>query len=75
MRDQGYPALSSSILVVINVSRNANEPVFARTNYDLSLDENISSGTSVETVVATDADNVSVLEDSLHFYLYWNPFN
>ncbi|XP_037635771.1 protocadherin alpha-8-like [Sebastes umbrosus] len=55
--DGGTPPKSGTSQIIINVlDNNDNTPVFTKTLYKTSLTENVSLGTSVITVTATDAD-------------------
>ena len=56
VRDQGIPYKSVSTTVLVNVQRNFEEPRFGESRYRPSVPESASIGTSIEQVVATDAD-------------------
>uniref|UniRef100_H0XDR7 Protocadherin Fat 2 n=1 Tax=Otolemur garnettii TaxID=30611 RepID=H0XDR7_OTOGA len=51
------PGLSSTTVVIDIVDCNNHAPIFNRSSYDGTLDENIPPGTSVLTVAATDRDH------------------
>ncbi|XP_003464523.3 protocadherin Fat 2 isoform X2 [Cavia porcellus] len=50
------PGLASAVVIVDIVDCNNHAPIFNRSSYDGTLDENIPPGTSVLTVTATDQD-------------------
>ena len=55
--DGGVPALSTSLLVIVNVDdANDNRPVFDRPEYDVTLPETSQVGTEVAVLLAVDAD-------------------
>uniref|UniRef100_A0A8C9VBP1 Protocadherin-16 n=1 Tax=Scleropages formosus TaxID=113540 RepID=A0A8C9VBP1_SCLFO len=59
-RDAGRPPLSSTAVVNIKLQDiNDNEPVFAKSFYEVSIKENTPAGTCFLTVTATDADSGS----------------
>ncbi|XP_057184470.1 protocadherin gamma-A11-like [Triplophysa rosa] len=69
--DEGVPSLSSSIILCLQISDvNDNAPVFEKSSYETSVQENNTPGLSIFTVSASDADfnqnaRVSyILEDS-----------
>ncbi|TRY83841.1 hypothetical protein DNTS_031979 [Danionella cerebrum] len=69
--DEGVPSLSSSVTLSLQISDvNDNAPVFDRSSYEASVQENNTPGLSIFTIQATDADfnqnaRVSyILEDS-----------
>ena len=60
-RDNGQPQLSASVEVVVSVlNENDEAPVFTQTLYTGSLSDDAAEDTSILTVLATDADSVSV---------------
>ncbi|XP_056094109.1 protocadherin beta-16-like [Rhinichthys klamathensis goyatoka] len=69
--DEGVPSLSSSVILSLQISDvNDNAPVFEKSSYEASVQENNTPGLSIFTVRARDADfhqnaRVSyILEDS-----------
>ncbi|VEN54320.1 unnamed protein product, partial [Callosobruchus maculatus] len=57
-QDSGYPSLSSTLTVYCNVlDLNDNAPIFDPLSYSNDIFENITIGTSVVTVSATDLDS------------------
>lgn len=55
--DGGEPVLTGTAQIQIEVTdANDNPPVFSQSTYKVSLPENMPSGTSVLTVMATDPD-------------------
>ncbi|TRY83836.1 hypothetical protein DNTS_031974 [Danionella cerebrum] len=69
--DEGVPSLSSSVTLSLQISDvNDNAPVFDKSSYEASVQENNTPGLSIFTIRATDADfnqnaRVSyILEDS-----------
>ncbi|XP_077103422.1 protocadherin gamma-A11-like isoform X36 [Siphateles boraxobius] len=69
--DEGVPSLSSSVTLSLQISDvNDNAPVFEKSSYEASVQENNTPGLSIFTVIARDADfnqnaRVSyILEDS-----------
>ena len=58
--DGGATSLSSSCLVKISINDlNDNQPVFVPSSFTVSIDETSTVGTSVTTVMATDADSAA----------------
>ena len=56
--DQGKPARTSTVTVYMNVRDiNDNAPVFDPMTYTAAVYENVTSGTSIITVQATDQDS------------------
>lgn len=56
--DGGTPARSGSVQVQVFVrDANDNSPTFSRAAYEINVDENVPSGTSVTSVHASDADS------------------
>ena len=53
-------ARTATALVVINVARNPNAPVFDQADYSIEITEYTSMRTAITTVRATDADPVGV---------------
>ncbi|XP_062941472.1 protocadherin Fat 2 [Cynocephalus volans] len=51
------PSLASTTVVIEVMDCNNHAPIFSRSSYDGTLDENIPPGTSVLTVTATDQDH------------------
>ena len=65
--DGGEPPLTGSVQVVVRVEDvNDQPPMFTATGYEASVPENATSGTVVETVVATDSDSETT---SLEYFL------
>ncbi|XP_061402177.1 cadherin-related tumor suppressor-like, partial [Musca vetustissima] len=57
-QDNGQPSLSNAITVYCNVmDLNDNPPVFDPISYSMEIYENVSIGTPVVTVMATDIDS------------------
>ena len=57
-QDNGHPSLSTTITVYCNtLDLNDNSPVFDPMSYSNEVFENISVGTAVVTVSATDIDS------------------
>lgn len=57
-QDAGHPALSSTLTVYCNVlDLNDNAPLFDPMSYSNEIFENVTLGTSVVTVTATDLDS------------------
>lgn len=57
-QDNGQPSLSTTITVYCNVlDLNDNAPVFDPLSYSQEVYENVTVGTSVLTVMATDRDS------------------
>lgn len=55
--DEGQPPKAESISIVVNVRDvNDNAPVFEKTSYSFILNEDVSNGTSVSRLRATDRD-------------------
>ena len=59
MYDNFNPEQRATTEVIMNVQRNVNGPVFARSNYLATVVENYPIGESVAKVQATDRDGVS----------------
>ena len=59
MYDTAYPDQPSTATVPIQVTRNANAPIFSKAEYDVTLAENHRLGSSVAQVSASDDDGVS----------------
>lgn len=72
--DSGVPPLSANCTVIVNISdTNDNYPVFTRTVYFATVDENTASGTNVTLVSASDRD--SGLNGIVHYSLEANQGN
>lgn len=57
-QDNGQPSLSNTLTVYCNVlDLNDNPPVFDPISYSMEIYENVSIGTPVVTVMATDIDS------------------
>lgn len=57
-QDSGHPALSSTLTVYCNVlDLNDNAPIFDPMSYSNEIYENVTKGTPVVTVSATDLDS------------------
>lgn len=57
-QDAGHPVLSSTLTVYCNVlDLNDNAPLFDPMSYSNDIFENVTTGTSVVTVSATDLDS------------------
>lgn len=57
-QDNGQPGLSTTLTVYCNVlDLNDNPPVFDPVSYSMEIYENVSIGTPVVTVMATDIDS------------------
>ncbi|XP_068122905.1 protocadherin Fat 3 isoform X5 [Hyperolius riggenbachi] len=57
-RDSGYPSLSSSVTVNIDISDvNDNSPQFTPSNYSAVIQENKPIGTSILQLIVTDKDS------------------
>uniref|UniRef100_A0A8C2HZ03 Cadherin domain-containing protein n=1 Tax=Cyprinus carpio TaxID=7962 RepID=A0A8C2HZ03_CYPCA len=55
--DEGVPSLSSSVILSLHISDvNDNAPVFEKSSYEASVQENNTPGLSIFTVRARDAD-------------------
>ena len=55
--DRGSPPLSSTVVVTVNIEdKNDNDPTFLKSIYDASIPENVSVGSEVLKVSATDKD-------------------
>jgi hypothetical protein len=67
--DGGSPALISEqrAVITINVIRNLNAPVFANASYSRTIRKDVSFGSSVATITATDADGQVTLTASLTY--------
>ncbi|KAK3089813.1 hypothetical protein FSP39_006721 [Pinctada imbricata] len=67
--DLGFPSLSSvTALLIVNILRNQNPPVFINEPYSTVISQNLGVFSSVITVTATDADSTNpfnVLEYSI----------
>lgn len=73
--DQGVPSLSSAVRVTVLIRRNRNAPVFRLNEYEETITEFTSIGSSVLRVVADDADNVSLTHYfSSNVYAQYLPF-
>ena len=58
--DGGSPPLSAMATLVVNVTdTNDNAPMFAQDPYQVTVPENVTTGTSILTVQAVDADSTS----------------
>jgi protocadherin Fat 4 len=56
--DGGNPSLSSTVTVYMNViDRNDNAPIFDPVTYSVQIYENVTIGSSIVTVRATDVDS------------------
>lgn len=56
--DRGNPKLTSTVTVYMNIKdTNDNEPVFDPMSYNAEVKEDVSIGTSVAMVSATDIDS------------------
>ena len=61
-RDSGDPAQTSSVTVYINIQDvNDNTPLFEHGVYEPAVFENVTIGTSVIQVLATDIDSGKLL--------------
>lgn len=57
-QDNGEPSLSTTLTVYCNVlDLNDNAPVFERSSYTVEIYENVTVGTPVVTVTASDIDS------------------
>lgn len=54
--DNGVPAKTATTQVYISISRDQNFPVFNQSEYNVNLQENTPTGTTVATVHASDKD-------------------
>lgn len=55
--DNGTPSQTATSQVIVNVlDANDNDPVFSKTSYEFSAEENLRRGAFVGVVLATDAD-------------------
>lgn len=55
--DQGFPSLvSARALLIVNILRNQNPPVFINEPYSTTISQNQGTFQSIITVTATDAD-------------------
>ncbi|KAL5018742.1 hypothetical protein ScPMuIL_004464 [Solemya velum] len=54
--DSGSPSLSDTEILVVNVQRNLNDPVFRDLEYSITIDETQQVGSSILAVSATDSD-------------------
>uniref|UniRef100_A0A673G7G9 Cadherin domain-containing protein n=1 Tax=Sinocyclocheilus rhinocerous TaxID=307959 RepID=A0A673G7G9_9TELE len=71
--DEGVPSLSSSVTLSLQISDvNDNAPVFDKSSYEASVQENNTPGLSIFTIRASDADfnqNTYRLDPNDHFVL------
>ena len=58
--DTAYPDQVTTATVPVQVTRNANAPIFSRPEYRVTLAENHRLGSSVLSLTGTDDDKVSV---------------
>jgi protocadherin Fat 4 len=66
-QDSGRPSLSSTLTVYFNVvDLNDNAPLFDPMSYSNEVFENVTVGTSVVTVSATDLDSGSLSSSRIH---------
>ena len=56
--DKCAPVHSSVAFVRVTVTRNENQPIFDRTNYEVTIPETQPLGVNITQVKATDADQV-----------------
>lgn len=68
--DSGSPRKYDTETVIVNVNRNTQPPVFQTQNYEITISETQSLGTSIIRVVATDPDALFV--SGLFFYDFPN---
>lgn len=54
--DSGSPSLSDTEILIVNVQRNLNDPVFRDLEYSITIDETQQVGSSILAVSATDSD-------------------
>lgn len=67
-QDAGYPVLSSTLTVYCNVlDLNDNAPLFDPMSYSNDIFENVTIGTSVVTVSATDLDSGKLCDNKYYF--------
>lgn len=75
-QDTGRPSLSSTVTVYFNVlDLNDNAPLFDPMSYSDELYENITIGSSVITVSATDQDSGKTMSTILSNVFYNNITN
>ena len=75
-QDKGRPSLSSTVTVYFNVlDLNDNAPLFDPMSYSDELYENITIGSSVITVSATDQDSGKAMSTILTNVFYNNITN
>ena len=75
-QDTGRPSLSSTVTVYFNVlDLNDNAPLFDPMSYSDELYENITIGSSVITVSATDQDSGKAMSTILTHVFYNNITN
>lgn len=68
-QDNGHPSLSTTLTVYCNVlDLNDNAPVFDPMSYSNDIFENVSIGTGVVTVSATDIDSG---KNNLNYYNFF----
>lgn len=68
-QDNGQPSLSNALTVYCNVmDLNDNPPVFDPISYSMEIYENVSIGTPVVTVMATDIDSGTYANTSFAYF-------
>ena len=71
--DRGSLSLSATAAVLVTIiDVNDNTPQWERQNYTVTIPENITTGTVIINVTATDADQVDVTEDELGNLIFHN---
>lgn len=71
-QDSGHPSLSSTITCFVNVlDKNDNAPAFDPMSYSNEILENVTVGTDVMTVSATDIDSGKNIYSSLLLLLWY----
>jgi len=56
--DNGSPSKEAETTVTININRNQFRPVFQETSLNARIPETVNYGMSIQSVTATDADQV-----------------
>lgn len=64
-RDNGLPNRETTVEVLVFVTRDQFRPVFVRTPYVTSVQEDARNGTAIYTVTATDQDLQVIITEFL----------
>ena len=74
--DDEVPTMTSTALVIVTiVDINDNSPSWEQAQYSANIYENVSPGTTIATVLATDADQIDYTYDSINDVLTFENTN